>query len=170
MATVLAAPPLDAFPGPYGDDGLRHLLAEVAELFGMELVLLGHVNDKTYTTTAVYSRLPPPLLGKGAEIPIGETYCREEMTAKAPFVLGDAELEGFGEHPGYTRHGLRAYVGAPIELEDGTVFGTLCAVDRQPRAPRLEAVERLLEIAKLVGAIVSERLQQTAPSGERASA
>jgi len=162
---VLAEAPLAAFEGEYGTTGLEELLREVAEATGMELVLLGHVNADTYTTVAAWTKRPPPPLSKGSRIPIVETYCRQELTADAPFVMGDAILAGFAEHPGYVKYGLRAYVGVPVILGDGTTFGTLCAVDTHPRVPSLAGVERLIEASLRVAEELSRRLGAVDPRG-----
>lgn len=161
-ARILREPPLHAFRGSDGCEGLRPLLAELAELVDMDLILLGHVSPSTYTTLAYFARTAEPSLQRGDTIPIGETYCREEITADAPFVLEDAEAEGiYAHHPGYVKHGLRAYVGAPIELADGTVLGTLCAVDANPKPVRPEAVQRLREIAQELSTEIDRRLNTT---------
>lgn len=156
-------PRLDIFTGPNGADGLEDLLADTAEAAGMRLVLLGHVNESVYTAVATYARDPAFAFPQGALIPIGETYCREEITADRPFVLGDATLhERFLHHPGYTKHGLRCYAGAPVTLPDGTLFGTLCAVDTGAALPSLVGVEKLLVLAAEAGRRIGERLSRHA--------
>lgn len=158
-ARILADPQLDIFTGPNGADGLEDILADTAEAAGMRLVLLGHVNESVYTAVATYTRDPALAFPQGSLIPIGETYCREEITADRPFVLGDATLyERFLHHPGYTKHGLRSYAGAPVTLPDGTLFGTLCAVDTGPSLPSLKGVEKLIVLAKEAGRRIGERL------------
>lgn len=137
---------------------MQWLLAETAETLDMELALLGHVNAERYTVVGFHAR-GSSAMSIGHVIPIGETYCRQELTASRPFVLGDATLDAdFAEHPGYTRHGLRAYVGAALRLSDGTFFGTLCGVDSRPRFPSLDAIERFVEIAEEVAEEVERGL------------
>lgn len=168
---VLTEPPLEAFPGEDGAEGIAHLLQEVGELLDMELVLLGHLNGDHYTTVAYRARDGPSPIAKGDIIPIGETYCRQEITADAPFVLGDACVqEGFADHPGFTKYGLRAYVGVPVKLPDGTLFGTLCGVDQKPCYPSLERVERIVEIADALGVEIGRRLREGAASLESSAA
>lgn len=38
----------------------------------------------------------------------------------------------FSHHPGLLQHGLESYVGVPLFRRDGTIFGTLCALDSEP--------------------------------------
>ena len=161
-APVLPDPHLELFHGPAGAEGLEAELASVGERLGMGLVLLGHVNGERYTVVALHRREPRYALEPGDVIPIGETYCRQEITADKAFVLGNAALDPrFASHPGYLKYGLIAYVGAPITLPDGTVFGTLCAVDAEPKVPRLDAVEHLVATSERLGRLVALRLRES---------
>lgn len=138
---------------------VARLLEAAADAVDMDLVLLGHVNGSAYTAVAVHARRPELALPEGTLIPIGETYCREELTSDTPFVLGDAQEEPrFASHPGFVTHGLRAYVGVPIVLADGTLYGTLCAADVRPRNPTLRGIERLQRLARLAATHVERRL------------
>ena len=162
--TYLPDPPLDLFGGKDGTAGLETLLEEVARVLDMDLVLLGHVDADRYTTLAAYSRNPALTLDKGFIIPIGNTYCREEITADKPFVLGDATLDPrFAEHPGYKVYGLRSYVGTPLRLPDGTLFGTLCGVDTRPHLVSLAAVERLVALSREVTRELLRRMARGRP-------
>lgn len=157
---TLGEPRLRLFAGHAEFEPFEPLLRGVAEALDMDLVLLGHVSRLRYTAVAVYARQPAFALSEGTIIPIGETYCREEITADAPFVLGDAVADPrFVDHPGYVKHGLRSYAGAPVRLDDGRLYGTLCAVDVKPAAPTRHGVERLVEVAERVGRELSRRLR-----------
>jgi PAS domain S-box-containing protein len=49
---------------------------------------------------------------------------------------------------------IRAYMGAPVVSRQGQVLGTLCVIDRQPRAFTQEQEQRLMRLAKLVSALL----------------
>lgn len=156
-AKVIDEPPLYLFEEEEGPFGAH--LEEVGRATAMEMVLLGHVNAQRYTTLQVWARSPPPPLARGHVIPIDDTYCRQEITSDEPFVMGDARTHPhFREHPGYLRHGLRSYVGAPLWLPDGTLLGTLCAVGTQPHWPSLASVERLVHVSEDVAREMGRRL------------
>lgn len=163
VARVFREPPTGLFWGEDGAAGLETLLRRAADALDMDLVLVGHVNEMTYTTVAFYSRTAEPSITRGDTIPIGETYCRQEISAIEPFLLQDATNDpvhgdAFVEHPGYRVHGLRAYAGAHISLWDGTVFGTLCGVDGSARPVGGEAMEKLSLIAREVAQVLERRL------------
>lgn len=158
-ARVLADAPLFAFGGPRGTDGLEPILSLVAEVLDVDLVLVGHVNGETYTVVAAFARSDAATIDKGAQLPITDTYCREEVVAASPFALGDASASDlYRDHPGFLKHGLRSYVGVPLRLEGGALFGTLCGTDVAPKEFSPEQVERLTLLSGVVSAEISRRL------------
>lgn len=160
-ARVLERAPLDLFHGDDGAEGIRDLLREAAETLDMSLILVGHVNNSRYTTVAFYSKDADPSIKRGDTIPIGETYCREEIVSGDSFVLEDATLDPeFAGHPGHVVHGLRAYVGASLRLGEDTVFGTLCGVDGRARTIAPEAAEELAGLAQSLSDEIARRLAE----------
>lgn len=51
---------------------------------------------------------------------------------------------------------IEAYVGVPLVREDGSLFGTLCAIDPSPQA---ESLAREQDLVELLGALLSSVLQ-----------
>lgn len=56
---------------------------------------------------------------------------------------------------------LGSYIGVPIVLSDGTLFGTLCAVDREPRTLAARQTALVVVYARLLAASI-ERDQEVA--------
>ena len=57
-------------------------------------------------------------------------------------------------------YGFKSYCSFPVYLEDGTFFGTLCAIDPEPPHVDDETVIAMFSnYAKKVGAILSEALR-----------
>lgn len=66
-------------------------------------------------------------------------------------------------------YGFRSYCSFPIYLDDGSFFGTLCAIDPEPRRVADEKiVEMFTDFARQVGAILSQGLLRS--RGETADA
>ena len=65
-----------------------------------------------------------------------ESLCGHVVAAEAALVVDDTHADvRFSDNPlviGPPR--VRFYAGVPLRVEDGHVLGTLCAIDRQPRA------------------------------------
>ena len=69
------------------------------------------------------------------ETPISHSFCQHCVVAAAPFVVDDARLHPLVRgNPAIEELGVIAYAGVPITTADGSVIGTLCAIDSKPRA------------------------------------
>jgi GAF domain-containing protein len=51
---------------------------------------------------------------------------------------------------------IGSYIGAPIVLSDGTIYGTLCAIDPQPWKFQADQVEQIVVLSRLVGFILDQ--------------
>jgi GAF domain-containing protein len=70
------------------------------------------------------------------ETPRAVSFCGHAVTLSAPLVVPDAlEDPRFADNPLVTGHPyVRFYAGAGLRLPHGQVVGTLCVMDRRPRA------------------------------------
>jgi signal transduction histidine kinase len=74
-------------------------------------------------------------LKPGGMLPIETTICREVQRHGKPVIIDDTARDNtYAAHPAPAQYGFRSYVSVPIVMPDGRVFGTLCAIDPQPRA------------------------------------
>jgi GAF domain-containing protein len=65
----------------------------------------------------------------------------------------------WSRHPVPVIYGFKSYCSFPVYLPDGSFFGTLCALDPEPRSVSDDAMIQMFEeFAGRVGAIVSERM------------
>ncbi len=72
-------------------------------------------------------------LGPGGELPVETTLCNEVRGSRQPIVIDDVGADpDYREHHTPRLYGLQSYIAAPITLEDGSFFGTLCAIDPKP--------------------------------------
>lgn len=96
------------------------------------------------------------------------SFCGHALTAEDVFVVEDAlKDDRFFDNPLVTGEPrIRFYAGAPLCLNDGTVPGTLCLIDRQPRSFTLDQAANLSRLAKLVVDIIELRLEGIV-AGER---
>ena len=66
-------------------------------------------------------------------------------------VLDPLEDERFHDNPLVTGEpGIRFYAGCPLAAPDGSQVGTLCLIDREPRAPDSEDIALLRDLAGMV--------------------
>lgn len=80
-----------------------------------------------------------------------DSYCSQMVLGKTPCIAPNSE-----EIPLYAQAGInklvdiKAYIGQPLLNEDGTLFGTLCAIDPSPQPQNIEAYRDLLEVFSLL--------------------
>ncbi len=78
--------------------------------------------------------------GEGTAIPLDETYCRRVIEGTAPNVVPDAACEPRMQDLPVT-HVLGSYLGVPVRLSDGRIYGTVCCASQDPNEGLTEAAE-----------------------------
>lgn len=86
-------------------------------------------------------------------------YCPEVIARGLPLVLDDVmDSPRFGGNPVVDEIGIRSYVGAPLLDEPtGTVLGTICIVDTEPRTWGRPGLQLITEQATAFMARLQER-------------
>jgi DNA-binding NarL/FixJ family response regulator/signal transduction histidine kinase len=73
------------------------------------------------------------------------------MRSVEPLIVNDTrERPEFSEIPAVAIFGMRSYIGVPIVLSSGRVYGTLCALDRTPQRKSQEDLDALMILARLL--------------------
>jgi EAL domain-containing protein (putative c-di-GMP-specific phosphodiesterase class I) len=87
-----------------------------------------------------------------------DTYCRRLAARAIPALIRDARTDARVADLLVTRDvPIRAYVGVPLRLSDGTLYGTLCCLGHQPN----EAIgERHVELLSVLGALMVDDLDE----------
>jgi two-component sensor histidine kinase len=78
--------------------------------------------------------------------------CASAILTNDPHILLDARLDPHAmTNPLVAgEFGLRFYLGVPLHTHDGFNLGTLCVIDKEPRAVSAEQVEHLKDLASVV--------------------
>ena len=107
----------------------------------------------------------------GAVFQWEQSYCYRMVRGEGPSVAPNAS-----EVPLYVKAGINqkveigAYIGVPVCTSDGSLFGTLCAIDPSPRDEAIRNELPIIELAaKLLGTVLSTELdaQESERSRER---
>ncbi len=86
-----------------------------------------------------------------------DSFCYRMVQGQGPHVAPESdEVPAYASAPIRAQVRIRAYVGVPLHGPDGSVFGTLCAIDPDPQPERLREAEPLL---LLVGRLLSSLLR-----------
>jgi GAF domain-containing protein len=142
-----------------GDDSrLRAILSEVCELTGMGFAAVARVTEDRWIACQVLDGIEFGL-NPGEELKVCETICDEIRDSGEGVVFDDASTDiKWSRHPVPVIYGFKSYCSFPVYLDDGSFFGTLCAIDPEPRKVSDEAiVQTFTELAQRVGSILSER-------------
>ena len=146
LRAVAASGLIHSHPDPLFDE----LCQLAAETFATPIALITILDDQRQFFKARMGLDTP-------ETPIEWSFCQHTLPSPdRVLVVRDALTDERVRHsPLVTGEPhIRAYMGAPVVDGQGQVFGTLCVIDRQPRAFTQEQQQRLARLAKLVSALI----------------
>lgn len=138
---------------PYRQD-IRRIssIREVAQILdacrgatGMGFTAIARVTEERWVTCASLDTLGFGLL-PGDELEVASTICHEVRACRDAVVIPDVDASDlYRDHHTPRRYGFKSYISVPIILGDGSFWGTLCAIDPQPRplGPEITAIFRL---------------------------
>ncbi|MGP6089296.1 GAF domain-containing sensor histidine kinase [Antarctobacter jejuensis] len=92
-------------------------------------------------------------LKSGDEIEIRSTFCQSVRDTAQKVLFNDSATdEVYANHPIALKFGIASYASLPIYRSDGSFFGTLCAIDREPRDVKHPRAVAMLEMfASIIG-------------------
>lgn len=112
---------------------LQTVLRVVREHMGMDVAFLASIDDSKRIFRVVDvagSDLPIQVCDSD---PIEETYCQRIVDGRLPQLLPDASSNPISAALPITDElSIRAYMGVPVTLSDGHVYGTLCCYSNKP--------------------------------------
>ena len=131
------------------------LLETVTLATGMGFAAVARVTESRWVTCRSVDHIAFGLM-PGDELDVETTLCHEVRQYNEENVIDDVHAdETYVNHHCPARYGFRGYISVPIHLQDGSFFGTLCAIDPQPR--RLKN-ERVLSMFRLFAQMIGEIL------------
>lgn len=102
-------------------------------------------------------------LAEGDEIEIQSTFCQTVRETSKKVLFSDVATDDvYRNHPIAAKFGIVSYASIPIHRGDGSFFGTLCAIDTEPRDVKHPRVVAMLEMfADIIGRSIEteERLE-----------
>lgn len=122
-------------------DEVPQILDVCSRSTGMGFTAIARVTEDRWITCASLDRLAFGL-GPGDELPVETTICQEVRGCRDVIVIDDVDTdEVYRSHQTPQLYGFKSYISMPIIRSDGSFFGTLCAIDPEPR--RLASPETL---------------------------
>lgn len=138
------------------------ILRDICAVTGMGFAAVARVTEQRWIACLVEDRIDFGL-DPGDELKIRETICDEIRDSGEAVVIDDTSDDiKWSRHPVPVIYGFKSYCSFPVYLDDGSFFGTLCAIDPAPRHVADEMmVEMFTRYAGEVGAILSEAMRQS---------
>lgn len=92
-------------------------------------------------------------LAEGDEIEIQSTFCQAVRETSKKVLFNDTATDDvYRDHPIAAKFGIVSYASIPIHRSDGSFFGTLCAIDTEPRDVKHPRAVAMLEMfANIIG-------------------
>jgi diguanylate cyclase (GGDEF)-like protein len=89
-----------------------------------------------------------------------DSFCSRMVRGLGPRIAPrSAEIPAYAEAPIGSQVPIQAYIGVPISRDDGSLFGTLCAVDPEPQPDAIQAELPAVELlGRLLATILSTEL------------
>jgi GAF domain-containing protein len=138
------------------DDALRAIVEDVCRITGMGFAAIARVTEDRWIAYQVADRIEFGL-DPGDELQIKTTICNDIRECGAQVVIDHVSAdEQWRTHPTPMLYGFESYASFPIVLEDGSFFGTLCAVDPAPHeVSSAEIVQAMKRNAARAAAVLS---------------
>ncbi len=142
------------------DERLQAILRDICATTGMGFAAVARVTEHRWIACQVEDKIEFGL-DPGDELKIKETICDEIRDSGEAVVFDDASDDiKWSRHPVPVIYGIKSYCSFPVYLDDGSFFGTLCAIDPAPRHVADEAIVAMFtRFAAEVGAVLSEALR-----------
>lgn len=129
-AVPATVPPLMS---PMSATSIGHVLGDLRRRLRMDVALVSHFEDGRRVIDIVDTDESVPF-GPGDSDPVAETYCQPIVDGVLPAMILDTSENVLAMAIAATSElDIRAHLGVPVVLEDGTVYGTLCAYSHDVR-------------------------------------
>jgi EAL domain-containing protein (putative c-di-GMP-specific phosphodiesterase class I) len=145
-------------------EGSERILSLARAALDMDVALLGAF-DGDFVVEAIDGDNEWFDLEVGTRLPVEQTYCRRMTQGELPHLIHDAAAdERTADLPLTREAGIGAYIGAPIRLWDGTLYGTLCCLSRSAE-PSLN--DRDVRFLRVLAEIVADQIDREQLESEK---
>lgn len=133
----------------------RPLLDLLELITGLESTYLTRIDLDEGLQTILYARNSAQMqIPEGLSVPWHDTLCKRALDEGRP-MTEDAQA-CWGDSEAARALGIRTYVTTPLHLEDGTLFGTLCAASTTCQPLNAQGRQALT----LFGTLIEQHLQR----------
>ena len=114
-------------------ESIEKSLSVARELLSMDIAWIAEFRDGKKVFRIVDGDDRSFGFSEGDAMPLDRSYCQRVAEGTIPNVIGDTSAEpGVRDLEVTVSARIGSYIGVPIELVDGTVYGTLCVASHRP--------------------------------------
>ena len=152
----------DAFAAEVAHEGddpeIVAILHEVCRATRMGFAAVARVTEDRWIAAQVLDRIEFGL-DPGEELDVKKTICDEIRECGQAIIIDRiADDPHWRKHPVPALYGFESYASLPIMLEDGSFYGTLSAIDPEPRVlTASDTIATLTRCAEQVATILSRK-------------
>lgn len=144
-------------PEALSDEVIRSALRTARQTLNMQVAYLSAFSGEHQVVIAAEGKGSPIGIEQGRRIPLEQTFCSPMIDGQIEQLVTDARTHPQLQDLPATQDGLVCYIGVPVHLPDGQVFGTLCCASSEPgKHLDAEAVALLTSIAAIFGDHLAE--------------
>jgi diguanylate cyclase len=145
--TLVSAQTVEQLTGP--------LLTMLELVTGLESTYLTSIDEEAGIQSILYARNSKVMqIPEGLSVPWSDTLCKRALDAGQPFT--DDVAGCWGDSGAARALGICTYVTTPLRMEDGSLFGTLCAASTEKRPITPDGRQVLV----LFGALIQQHIQR----------
>src|SRR4051794_29292457 len=148
------------------------VMRQLGRELGFRLWALTRVSGTTYTVLTTGGEGFPA--APGEQFRWVDTLCHRVIDEGAPRIIPDVVSEpGLRDAPLVRRWRIAAYLSVPLTVDGATLFGTLCALDKEPQPAQVASRLPLVDVqARLLSTVLAAdlRLDAARRRAERAEA
>jgi GAF domain-containing protein len=113
-------------------EAVPSILEVICHATGMGFAAVARVTEGRWVACSVLDQIDFGLK-PGGELKVETTICHEIRQSREGVVIDHvAEDQVYCGHPTPAMYGFQSYISMPIIRRDGSIFGTLCAIDPKP--------------------------------------
>ena len=140
------------------------ILQVISDTTGLRFAAVARVTEDSWTACAVLDRIDFGLQ-IGGELDVATTLCHEILTSHETIIISKvSEDKRYCDHHTPRIYGFQSYVSCPVFRADGSLFGTVCALDPLPANLSQGPTRAMMEsFAKLLAVQLEaeERFEET---------
>jgi GAF domain-containing protein len=147
---------LDSLP----EESFDRFTRLVSRVLGVPVALVSLVDDRRQFFKSAQGLAEP--WASERETPLSHSFCKHVVATAEPLLVTDARDDPrVADNLAIPDLGVVAYAGMPLLAPDGSVLGSLCAIDDHPRVWTEEQLDTLRELAAAASREIGLRIAAT---------